>query len=122
MNQNSKHLIAEFVKYCQQELNIQELPYIKFINDKNWVAQYRSFGEYNPNQRSIKVYSLNRNTADVLRSLAHELVHHRQEELGMIEAMSGETGSEIENEANALAGVLLRDFGEENVEIYDLDV
>lgn len=122
MNQNSKHLIAEFVKYCQQELNIQELPYIKFINDKNWVAQYRSFGEYNPNQRSIKVYSLNRNTADVLRSLAHELVHHRQEELGMIEAMSGETGSEIENEANALAGVLLRDFGKENVEIYDLDV
>lgn len=122
MNQNSKHLIAEFVKYCQQELNIQELPYIKFINDKNWVAQYRSFGEYNPGQRSIKVYSLNRNTADVLRSLAHELVHHRQEELGMIEAMSGETGSEIENEANALAGVLLRDFGKENVEIYDLDV
>lgn len=122
MNQNSKYLIADFVKYCQQELNIQELPSIKLINDKNWVAQYRSFGEYNPGARTIKVFYLNRNTADVLRSLAHELVHHRQEELGMIEAMSGETGSEIENEANALAGVLLRDFGKENVEIYDLDV
>jgi Zn-dependent peptidase ImmA (M78 family) len=57
----------------------------------------------------------------VLRSLAHELVHHRQEELGMIEAMSGDTGSEIENEANALAGVLLRDYGKQNVQIYDLD-
>lgn len=121
MNQNSKYLIADFVKYCQQELNIQELPSIKLINDKSWVAQYRSFGEYNPGARTIKVFYLNRNTADVLRSLAHELVHHRQEELGMIEAMSGETGSEIENEANALAGVLLRDYGKENVQIYDLD-
>jgi hypothetical protein len=40
----------------------------------------------------------------------------------MIEAASGDTGSEIENEANALAGVLLRDYGKENIQIYDLDV
>lgn len=122
MNPKFKHIAANFVKFCAQELNIQELPSIKFIADKAWVSVYRSFGEYNPNERSIKVFYLNRNTADILRSLAHELVHHRQEELGMIEAKSGETGSEIENEANALAGILLRDYGKQNVNIYDLDV
>lgn len=122
MNPKFKHIAANFVKFCAQELNIQELPSIKFIADKTWVSVYRSFGEYNPNERSIKVFYPNRNTADVLRSLAHELVHHRQEELGMIEAKSGETGSEIENEANALAGILLRDYGKQNVNIYDLDV
>jgi hypothetical protein len=121
MNHNSKNIIADFVKYCQQELNIQELPSIKLVSDKSWVSQFRSFGEYNPGARSVKVFYLGRNTADVLRSLAHELVHHRQEELGMIEAMSGETGSEIENEANALAGILLRDYGKKNIQIYDLD-
>jgi Zn-dependent peptidase ImmA (M78 family) len=121
MNPSLKPIVADFVKYCQTELNMQELPSIKLITDKNWVAQNRSFGEYNPEQRSIKVYYANRNTADILRSLAHELVHHRQEELGMIEAMSGETGSEIENEANAMAGILLRGYGKQNIKIYDLE-
>ena len=122
MNPNNKHIVADFVKYCARELNIQKLPHVKLIADKDWVSTYRSFGEYNPGTYTVKVYYLGRNTADVLRSLAHELVHHRQEELGMIEAMSGETGSDIENEANALAGVLLRDYGKQNVKIYDLDV
>lgn len=121
MNPNLKYIIADFVKYCVNELNIQERPSVKLVADRNWVAEYRSFGEYNPGTRAVRVYYLGRNTADVLRSLAHELVHHRQEELGMIEAMSGDTGSEIENEANALAGVLLRDYGKQNVQIYDLD-
>lgn len=122
MNPQFKHIVASFAKYCQKELSIKKLPNIQLIGDKNWVAKYRSFGEYNPAANSIKVFYKGRNTADVLRSLAHELVHHRQEELGMIEAMSGETGSEIENEANALAGVLLRDYGKENIQIYDLNV
>ena len=121
MNHNSKYIIADFVRYCARELNIEKLPHVKLIADKTWVETYRSFGEYNPEDYTVKVYYLNRNTADVLRSLAHELVHHRQEELGMIEAMSGETGSEIENEANAMAGILLRDYGKDHIEIYDLD-
>lgn len=122
MNDASKSIIGNFVKFCQKELNIQELPSIKLIADKNWVAEYRSFGEYNPSARTIKVYYLGRNTADVLRSLAHELTHHRQEELGMIDQGSGETGTDIENEANAMAGILLRDYGKMDVRIYDINV
>lgn len=121
MNPNFKNITANFVQYCVKELNIQQRPSIKLIADKNWVAEYRSFGEYNPGTKTIKVYYLSRNTADVLRSLAHELVHHRQEELGMIQNGSGETGTEIENEANAMAGILLRDFGKQDIQIYDLD-
>ena len=121
MNPQFKNIVASFAKYCQKELSIERLPKIQLIGDKNWVATYRSFGEYNPSADNVKVFYKSRNTADILRSLAHELVHHRQEELGMIQAASGDTGSEIENEANALAGVLLRDYGKEHIEIYDLD-
>ena len=39
----------------------------------------------------------------------------------MIDNGSGETGTEIENEANAMAGILLRDFGKQDIQIYDLD-
>jgi Zn-dependent peptidase ImmA (M78 family) len=56
--------------------------------------------------------------ADLLRTLAHELVHRKQSEDGRIDYNSGKTGSEIENEANAMAGVLLRKFGKQNEEIY----
>jgi len=121
MNPNLKSIVGHFVKFCKEELNIQELPSIKLTADKEFVSKYRSFGEYNPANRSIKVYYLGRNTADVLRSLAHELTHHRQEELDMIGPGSGNTGTDIENEANAMAGILLRDYGKINLKIYDLE-
>ena len=121
MDQNKTDTLKHFLKYCKTELNIQSLPHIKLINDKSWVAQNRSYGEYNPNNNEIKVVVLGRNLADICRSLAHELVHHRQMELNMIYDKAGETGSEIENEANALAGILMRDYGKLNLSVYDLD-
>jgi Zn-dependent peptidase ImmA (M78 family) len=78
----------------------------------------RSFGYFSPNDNKIWVYCANRNMADILRTLAHELVHRKQDEDGRINYESGKTGSEIENEANAMAGVLLRDFGKQHEEIY----
>ena len=49
-----------------------------------------------------------------MRTLAHELTHHKQREENRIKPDSGETGSDIENEANAQAGVLMRDFADQN--------
>ena len=121
MNQNNTDTIKHFIKFCKEELNIQSLPHIKLIADKSFVEQFRSYGEYNLHLNQIKVFYPGRNLADVCRSLAHELVHHRQKELNMIAQESGETGSEIENEANALAGILMRDYGKLNLSIYDLD-
>lgn len=121
MNQNKLDIIKHFIRYCKEELNIQSLPVIKLINDRSFVEQFRSYGEYSVHENQIRLYYPGRNLADVCRSLAHELVHHRQNELGMIATNSGETGSEIENEANALAGILMRDYGKLNLSVYDLD-
>lgn len=121
MNKN-KELIKDFLKHCKKELGIQSLPHIKFIADKAWVAERSSFGEYSPSDNTVYVYYYNRNTADVYRSLAHELTHHRQKELNMIHQESGETGTDIENEANAMAGILMREYGKLNPTIYDLDL
>ena len=121
MNSNNLDTIKHFIAYCKKELNIQSLPAIKLSSDKEFVAQFRSYGEYNVALNQVKVYYLNRNLADVCRSLAHELVHHRQKELNMIGSESGETGSDIENEANALAGIIMRDYGKLNLSVYDLD-
>jgi len=55
---------------------------------------------------------------DVLRTLAHELVHHKQRELDMIQPGDGATGSRIENQANAVAGVLMRDFADQHPDYF----
>ena len=59
---------------------------------------------------------------DVLRSISHELTHHKQNQLGELEnnPNAGDDGSPIENEANAKAGELIRIFGKQNPEIYNL--
>jgi Zn-dependent peptidase ImmA (M78 family) len=121
MDQNKFDILKHFIRFCKKELNIQSLPKISLIDDKSFVEQNRSLGAYDPNTPSIKVVSLNRNLADICRSLAHELTHHRQKELNMIGDGSGNTGSEIENEANAMAGIIMRDYGKLNLSVYDLD-
>jgi cytidyltransferase-like protein len=114
-----KSQIAEFVKFAVNELGIKNIPTVKFSYDTNESRERSTFGYFDPNANHIWIYIKNRNTADILRTLAHELVHHKQGEDNRIEQGSGETGSEIENEANAQAGVLLRKFGKENKGIYE---
>ena len=114
-----KQIIKEFIKHVAKELELTTLPRIKFSTDNEEVKNRRSFGYYNPGQNIIWVYTKNRNMADMLRTLAHELVHHKQNVEGRIYNDSGETGSEIENEANARAGVILRNFGKQNNMIYE---
>jgi cytidyltransferase-like protein len=112
--------VGEFIKYAIKNLAIQNPPRnLTFSYDNDQAKSKRSFGYFDPNDNKIWVYVKNRNMADILRTLAHELVHRRQAELGMLDSMSGETGSPIEDEANAQAGVLLRDFGKINNSIYE---
>ena len=114
-------LLQDFVEYCENSLEIRNLPKIKFVFDRQWATNMHSFGRYRNGERDVTVYMRNRNIADVLRTLAHELVHHKQNELGKLKIDSGKAGSDIENEANAKAGILMRDFGKEREEIYESD-
>jgi Zn-dependent peptidase ImmA (M78 family) len=59
----------------------------------------------------------NRAIADIMRTLAHELAHHKQHELGMIGPKDTDN-QELEDQANVYAGRLVRWFGRENKEIY----
>lgn len=113
-------IIKDFVRYAQQELAIEHLPKIQLVTDRSFATTNHSFGAYKPENQDINVYVANRNMADVLRTLAHELVHHRQNELGM--EMDGGTGSEVENQANSIAGVLLRNYGQQNELIYEAKI
>ena len=119
LTDEKKQLIKEFVKYVAKELKLKTLPQIKLSTNNAEVKERHSFGYFRPGDNNIWVYTKNRNMADMLRTLAHEMVHHKQSEEGRIDINSGETGSEIENEANAKAGVILRNFGKTHEMIYE---
>jgi len=113
------NIIADFIDFAAQALNLQQVPKINFVNDQNVAKQMHSLGAYNPKTDELLVVKGPRLTADILRTLAHELVHRKQAELGPLEKEDGKTGSPVENEANAAAGVLLRQFGQYRPEIFE---
>ena len=118
-NDKHKQILKKFIAFAIKELNIQKPPSGLTLSKDNTKAKTRhTFGTFNPENDKIWLYIKNRNIADSLRTLAHELVHRKQAEDGRIDYTSGKTGSEIENEANAQAGILLRKFGKQNEEIY----
>jgi hypothetical protein len=55
----------------------------------------------------------------LLRTLAHELVHRKQGIEGRLFAGAGADGTDIENEANAEAAVIMRRFGKANPIIFE---
>ena len=50
---------------------------------------------------------------DIFRTVAHELVHHSQNENSKLPPDAGTTGSDYENQANAMAGVLMRNYAQD---------
>ena len=113
-------MIKNFIKYAAQSLELKKLPNSLTLSyDTAAAREKHTFGYFDPNNNAVWLYVKNRNIADILRTLAHELVHRKQDEEGRIDYESGNTGSEIENEANAQAGVLLREFGKINDSIYE---
>jgi len=103
-----EHMISHLLRLCQDELKLDQLPEIKLISEPYIGTSKKSFGEFDGN--SIKVVIKDRHSMDILRTLAHELVHWKQRLIGM--DMDGSDGSEVENQANAIAGVIMRKFGE----------
>lgn len=112
--------INDFIKFADAELGLNgDVPELTISYDSDVAQEMKSFGKYTPGINELVVVAANRNLADVLRTIAHELIHHKQHKDGKITQDSNKTGSEIENEANALAGVLMRNFGQKNPAIFE---
>ncbi len=109
--------IQQFVSYAAERLKLTRLPVVSLLPAKENMT---SLGGYNPITNQIYVVTENRLLADILRTIAHEMAHQRQNELGYITnpKIDGATGSPVENNANIIAGILLRDYGKINNTIY----
>jgi hypothetical protein len=114
--------LHSFVDFCCDKLGIEGKPALKFKEPTDQGEQ-PSFAAYAPGSREVYVMSKNRHPMDTFRSVAHELVHHKQNEEGRIGkdvAREGATGSDIENEANSRAGELMRWYGKANPSAFSM--
>ena len=111
--------VADFVNFTKEYLGIDDDVKIELAFEKT--PDIRTTAYYNNGEKRVKVYVKNRAIVDVCRSIAHELVHHKQNISGAFEGAEdpGADGSEFENEANAVAGVIIRKWGRMHPEIYE---
>ena len=112
MDKLNKYAIVKFIKFINDELNINDPFKVKLVMQRD--DELRTYAYYNPSNGDVKVYCKNRGLADVLRSIAHELIHHRQNQMGKLEEPTQDIGGEIEDEANSVAGQLVKKFGYAN--------
>ncbi len=111
-------MLDSFVSFASDKLGLKSMPTVRYKTDDD---DYNSFAAYNPSSNELSVHTMNRHPMDIFRSVAHELVHHKQNEDGRIGidiAKEGETGSDIENEANAEAGKIMRWFAKANPDMF----
>lgn len=115
---NKFPLLKEFIGYCKEYLKLKSLPPLTMSYDPTTAESRRSFGGYDPNNKSIELSVANRHQADVFRTLAHELVHCKQDTQNRLTPESGKTGHQHENEANAAAAIIMRNFAQMRPEMF----
>lgn len=102
-------MIKKFLPIAVKELDLQSLPAMKPVTSLAH-GDHPSFGRFVNDTNTIEFAIEDRHPIDILRTLAHELVHCKQREDNRLKHDSGETGSDEENEANARAGIIMRNF------------
>ncbi len=124
ISETKQQSIQHFVEFATKRLKLKEQPKISLVGGREFAEVKTSLGGFDPISKEIYVATEGRLTADILRTLAHEMVHRKQDELGLVRnpVQDGADGSPIENQAHAVAGILMREYGRINKQIYNEDI
>ena len=102
-----KEILKVFLPIAKKIIQLDEMPSIilrKTIEDN----EQPTMGRFNNETYSLELAIANRQPVDALRTLAHELVHAKQDRSHV--NIDPTTGSPEENQANEIAGVVMREF------------
>jgi len=79
MNEQMQTLLSHFYQFAKNRLGFDKDAKITFASDEeNSKNPLGTTAHYNPDNMQVTVYISGRHPKDILRSVAHELVHHRQ--------------------------------------------
>ena len=113
-----KQILQPFIDSCIEYLGIEQAPKIILKRDPEWTRRNGTFGSFDSDTYSVTLAVSGRHILDILRTLAHELTHARQDEQADMPVDAGETGSPYEDEANAMAGRIMRHWVDQYPEFF----
>ena len=102
-------LIAEFCAFCALKLPIENEFEIYLVSEKK-PYNITTTAAYAVNENKCFIYGKNRALADCMRSIAHEMTHMMQDEIGLLVGKIRDVGGFHEDQANARAGELIKSF------------
>jgi hypothetical protein len=124
-----KKKLASLYSYLAKHLQVKEAPKITLTNSKkNSTTPFGLTGYYDHKTKTIRLYVTDRHETDILRSFAHEVIHHWQNENGTLHpegegadvqthahyAQDDQNLRKREMEAYLFGNILFRDWQDEN--------
>ena len=103
------NLLSEFCLFCANNLPIEGECSVHIISDRKKHGCITT-AAYLVGENKCYIYGKNRALPDVMRSVAHEMTHMMQDQLGLINGPIRDAGGFHEDQANARAGELLKRF------------
>lgn len=102
--------IMDFIKFCCNKMHLKNK--VKVVLRKGRDEYIKTTASYLPSDDENHIRCEGRSLVDICRSIAHELTHNRQREMGAFKP--GETvqniGGHLESQADTMAGILIKDF------------
>ena len=114
-NPEQMKLAGEFILFCADSLPIEGEFEVHLVNSRE-PHNISTTALYEVGNNCCKVYCKNRALADVLRSVAHEMTHMMQDQIGILNGQIRDAGGFHEDQANAKAGELLKLFAKSSPE------
>lgn len=115
-----KQMLKDFYPFAFKRLGIDKTVKVKFLrNERNAKNPLGKTAYYEPDKFCISVYTFNRHPKDILRSISHELVHHKQNCDGKFDetgpttanyAQEDETLRDLEKDAYLNGNIIFRDW------------
>ena len=119
-NNDYTNEVNSLMNFAQKRFGFTDAPKVLFSDDQNNAQKTLSkTGYYDPNTSEVHIYATGRHIKDILRSMAHELVHHMQNEKGELTqggymgpgyAQKNPQMREMERQAYEMGNLCFRDW------------
>ena len=113
--------IRDFLPIAISHLKLKSIPKIDCVKNVKSKHDPPTFGVFHHDGKNLILLDIEeRHPIDIIRTLAHELVHYKQNLEGRLSKTSWKTGSSTENEAHEQAGIMMREFDKKHPEYLHL--
>ena len=109
LDENKIKLAGEFCLFCADHLDIEN-DFKVFMVSSRKPHNIATTALYEVGNNCCRVYCKNRALVDCLRSIAHEMTHMMQDEMGLLRGSIRDAGGFHEDQANAKAGEIIKLF------------